>query len=130
MQLDTLKQPEPSLIRLVYLIYALHIFSAVNGLLTPAFIVTAFLSGWPSLIALVMSYIWRADAEHTYLSTHFSWLIRTFWITLVWLAVAWLLIATFVGIVIGIPILLVVGLWVLYRLARGLFALNDRRAVG
>lgn len=129
MQLDISKQPEPNLIRIVYLIYALHIFSAVNGLLTPAFIVTAFLSGWPSLIAVVMSYIWRADAEHTFLASHFTWLIRTFWATLIWLAVAWLLIATFVGIVIGIPLLLVVGIWVLYRLARGLLALNGRRAV-
>lgn len=129
MQLDISKQPEPNLIRIVYLIYALHIFSAVNGLLTPAFIVTAFLSGWPSLIAVVMSYIWRADAEKTFLASHFTWLIRTFWATLIWLAVAWLLIATFVGIVIGIPLLLVVGIWVLYRLARGLLALNGRRAV-
>lgn len=129
MQLDISKQPEPNLIRIVYLIYALHIFSAVNGLLTPAFIVTAFLSGWPSLIAVVMSYIWRADAEQTFLASHFTWLIRTFWATLIWLGVAWLLIATFVGIVIGIPLLLVVGIWVLYRLARGLLALNGRRAV-
>ena len=119
-----------SLTKITYLIYALHIFSAVNGLLTPAFIVTAFLSGWPSLIALVMSYVWREDTEGTFLHAHFNWLIRTFWFALLWLAIAWVLVATVVGIVIGLPMLLIVGIWVLYRLARGLFALNDRRAVG
>ena len=130
MQLDAQGPSKTSLVKITYLIYALHIFSAVNGLLTPAFIVTAFLSGWPSLIALVMSYIWREDTEGTFLHAHFNWLIRTFWFALLWLAIAWVLVATVVGIVIGLPMLLVVGIWVLYRLARGLFALNDRRAVG
>lgn len=129
LQVDSHKQPQPSLIRIVYIIYALHIFSAVSGLLTPAFIVTAFLSGWPSLIALVMSYIWRNDAEGSYLASHFSWLIRTFWATLIWLALGWLLIVTLIGAIIGVPLLIIVGIWVLYRLAKGLLALNGRRIV-
>ena len=130
MQLDTTRRPADSLIKILYIIYALHIFSAVNGLLTPAFVVTAFLSGWPSVIALVMSYVWRGDAAGSYLSSHFDWLIRTFWFAVMWFVIAALFIFTIVGLVIGFPMLLVVGIWVVYRLARGLFALNDRRIVG
>jgi len=115
--------------RIVLVAYLLHFFSALNGLLTPAFIVTAFLSGWPSIIALIMCYIWRDDANGTYLDSHFDWLIRTFWWALLWLVVGWLFIFTFVGVVIGLPILLIVGVWVLYRLLKGVFALNGRRAL-
>lgn len=129
MQLEPVSQPPSSLIRLTYLIYALHIFSAISGLLTPALIVTAFLTGWPSVIALIMSYIWREDARGSYLASHFTWLIRTFWFTLLWLVIGSVLIATIIGLVIGVPMLLIVGIWVLYRLARGLLALNDRRIV-
>ncbi|MDX1453501.1 MAG: hypothetical protein R3183_13155 [Oleiphilaceae bacterium] len=129
MHLDTSSQPPNSLIKLVYLIYALHLFSAVNGLLSPALIVTAFLSGWPSIIALIMSYIWRDESVGTYLASHFDWLIRTFWVALVWLIIGWVLIATVIGMVIGIPMLLIVGVWVLYRLLKGLFALNDRKQI-
>lgn len=129
MQIESVQSPKQSLIKIVYLIYALHIFSAVSGLLSPALIITTFLTGWPSIIALVMSYIWRGDAEQTYLYTHFDWLIKTFWAALLWLLLAWVLILTVIGMVIGVPILLLVGVWVLYRLGKGLFALNDRRAV-
>ena len=129
MLLDTTRTPTPSLVKITYITYALHIFSALNGLLSPAFILTAFLTGWPSIIALVISYIWRDDAEYTYLYSHLNWLISTFWRALVWLVVAWLLIITVVGVVIGLPLMLLVGLWVLYRLGKGFFALNDRRVV-
>ena len=129
MQLETTRTPTPSLVKITYITYALHIFSALNGLLSPAFILTAFLTGWPSIIALVISYIWRDDAEYTYLYSHLNWLISTFWRALVWLVVAWLLIITVVGVVVGLPLMLIVGLWVLYRLGKGFFALNDRRVV-
>ena len=129
MQLDNFNQPPANLLKLTYLIYGLHIFSAVSGLLSPALIITAFLTGWPSIIALIMSYIWRDDASGTYLASHFDWLIGTFWVALVWLIIGWILIATVIGMVIGIPLLLIIGVWVLYRLMKGLFALNDRRHI-
>ena len=122
-------KPSGGLEKIVFIIYLLHMFSALNGLLTPAFIVTAFLTGWPSIIAVIMSYMWRGDADGTYLASHFDWLIRTFWYTMLWLVIAWIFILTVVGVVIGLPILLFVGVWVLYRLLKGVFALNDRSAI-
>jgi uncharacterized membrane protein len=41
--------------------------------------------------------------------------------------VALLLIATVLGAVVGVPLLLVLGLWVLYRIIRGWITLNDGR---
>ena len=122
-------KPSAGLEKIVFVIYLLHIFSALNGLLTPAFIVTAFLTGWPSLIAIIMSYMWRNDADGSYLASHFDWLISTFWFTVLWLIIAWVFILTVIGVVVGVPILLVVGIWVLYRLLKGIFALNGRRSV-
>jgi uncharacterized membrane protein len=124
-----IKIGNPHLEKIVFVIYLLHFFSAFTGLLTPAFIVTAFLTGWPSIIAVIMSYFWRNDADGTYLESHFSWLIRTFWFTVLWLIVAWFFIVTIIGMVIGIPMLLTVGIWVMYRLLKGIFAMNGRRGV-
>jgi uncharacterized membrane protein len=71
--------PSANMIKLTYLIYGLHLFSAINGVLTSAFVVTAFLSGWPSILAVFLNYVKREAARGTYLESHFRWQIRTFW---------------------------------------------------
>lgn len=119
--------PSEDLVTLTHIVYALHAFSAITGLFSAAFIVTAFLSGWPSIIAVIINYVKRDSVRGTFLDTHFSWQIRTFWWSLLWVVIAALLIATFIGMVIGIPIMLVLGLWVLYRIIRGWLNLVDRK---
>jgi uncharacterized membrane protein len=117
------------LIALTYVIYALHAFSACSGLLSPAFVVTAFLTGWPSIIAVIMNYLKRADVRGTWLESHFRWQIRTFWFALLWVVIALLLAATFIGIPLAIAIAWVAGLWVLYRIVRGWLRLMNREAM-
>ena len=129
MQPNIKPAPTESLARIVFVIYVLHLFSAINGLLSPAFIVTAFLTGWPSIVALIMSYIWRDDARGSYLYSHFDWVIKTFWVALIGFAIAGALIFTILLSIIGIPIMLIVGIWVLYRLVKGILALNKREAI-
>ena len=119
--------PAPGLVTLTHVMYGLHAFSAVTGLITAALIVTAFLTGWPSIIAVIMNYVKRGQVTGTFLDSHFSWQLRTFWFALLWVVIAWLLIVTIVGMVVGIPLLLAVGVWVLYRIIRGWLALVDRR---
>jgi uncharacterized membrane protein len=114
------------LVVLTYVIYGLHAFSAFSGLLSPAFVVTAFLTGWPSIIAVIINYVKRADARGTYLETHFRWQIRTFWYAALWLLLALLLAVTFIGIPLAILIAWCAGLWVLYRIVRGWLRLMDR----
>jgi uncharacterized membrane protein len=118
--------PGSNLITLTHVVYGLHAFSAITGLTTAAFVVTAFLTGWPSIIAVIINYVKRGDVRGTFLDTHFSWQIRTFWWALLWFVIGGLLTVTIIGAVIGVPLLLAVGVWVLYRIARGWLALVSR----
>ena len=49
-----------------------------------AAVVTAFLTGWPSIIAVILNYVKRGDVRGTWLESHFRWQIRTFWYGLLW----------------------------------------------
>ncbi len=119
--------PSERLVTLTHVMYGLHAFSAITGLITAALIVTAFLTGWPSIIAVIMNYVKRGEAAGTMLESHFSWQLRTFWFALLWVVIGWLLIVTIVGVVIGVPLLLGVGVWVLYRIVRGWINLANRK---
>jgi len=119
--------PREGLVTLAHVIYGLHAFSALTGLLSSALIVTAFLSGWPSIIAVILNYVKRADVRGTWLDSHFSWQIRTFWYALLWLVVGGILFATVVGIPFAVVLWLATGIWVLYRIIRGWLALSSRK---
>jgi uncharacterized membrane protein len=121
--------PAANLVQLTYLIYGLHLFSAANGVLTSAFVVTAFLSGWPSVLAVVLNYVKRDATRGTYLESHFRWQIRTFWFALLWLVVGAILVITIIGIPLAWILVVLVGLWVLYRMTRGVFRLMDQEAM-
>lgn len=121
--------PDNHLITVTHVVYALHAFSVITGISSAAFIVTAFLSGWPSIIGVIISYVKRGEAKGTFLDSHFSWQIRTFWWALLWVVIGGLLNITIIGALIGIPLLIVVGLWVLYRIVRGWLALLSRKAM-
>jgi uncharacterized membrane protein len=122
-------EPRPSLNRLAHVIYALHAFSLLTGIVGVATIIGAFLTGWPSLIAVILNYIYRGDVRGTWLESHFRWQIRTFWFGVLWVALCGLFIVATLGIgifIAWIP-LGVVGLWFIYRILRGWLALMDRR---
>lgn len=118
--------PRQNLITLTHVLYAMHAFSALMGLLGTAFIVTAFLTGWPSIIAVIINYIKRNDVRGTFLDSHFSWQLRTFWYALLWVFVIGLLIITLIGIPIAWVVAIIVGIWVLYRIIRGWMNLASR----
>ena len=119
----------PGLVRLTHLVYLLHGFSVLMGILGPAFIITTFLTGWSSIIAVILNYVKRRDVRGTWLDSHFGWQIRTFWYTLLWLVIAAMLFATIIGVVLAYILVVVTGLWVIYRLVRGWLALNERRSM-
>ena len=116
--------PPQGSVNLTHIIYALHGFSAVMGLLGSAFVLTAFLSGWPSIVAVGLNYLKRSEVRGTYLDSHFSWQIRTFWYALLWIVIATLLVFTVIGIPFAWVLIVVVGLWILYRIGRGWLALS------
>ena len=129
MEIPIHESPPPvreGLVTLTFVIYGLHAFSAVSGLLTPAFVVTAFLTGWPSIIAVIINYVKRGEARGTWLESHFRWQIRTFWFALLWVMIVVLLAFTVIAIPLAVIIAWFAGLWVLYRILRGWLRLSNR----
>jgi uncharacterized membrane protein len=112
-------RPTQGLVTLTHVVYGLHAFSALAGLFGAAFVVTAFLSGWPSIVAVILNYLKRGGTRGTFLESHFRWQIRTFWFALLWVAVAVLAGLTFIGLPLAYVVAVLSGLWVLYRIARG-----------
>jgi uncharacterized membrane protein len=124
---------DPRHVTYTHLVYALHASSIIIGILSTSFIVTAFVFGLPSIIAVILNYIRRRDVEGTWLASHFRWQIRTFWIALGAVIAATLVFGPFAIILIGLPFLLLsyflIGVWATYRIARGWLALRDARAM-
>ena len=112
-----------------HVIYALHAWSVVAGLLTPALVVTAFLLGWPSIIAVILNYAKRSESAGTPLESHFRWQIRTFWFAVPWALAGLVLWLTLLLIPLAILVWVVTGLWVAYRVARGWLALLQGRTM-
>ena len=120
---------QTTLVNWTHAIYALHAFSLLTGILGVATVVGAFLTGWPSIIAVILNYVKRSEATGTWLESHFRWQIRTFWFGLLWIALCILFIVGTLGIgilVAWLPMTFV-GLWFIYRIARGWLALKDGR---
>jgi uncharacterized membrane protein len=124
-------EPAPSLITIAHAVYALHTLSLAIGAFGAATIVGAFLFGWPSILAVILNYVKRSEARGTWLESHFRWQIRTFWLALFWsalvAAVSAVLAIVLVGFATWIIGLFVLGLWSIYRIARGWLRLRDRR---
>ncbi len=126
-------EPAPGLVNTAHLVYALHTVSLVVGAFGAATVIGAFLFGWPSIIAVIVNYVKRGEARGTWLESHFAWQIRTFWYALLWAVVVGVLGALFAIVVVGFAIwafgLFALGVWAIYRIARGWLRLKDRRAM-
>ena len=109
--------------------YGLHTLSALGGVLTSATIVGAFVTGWPSLVAVVINYATRHRVAASWLDSHWRWQLRTFWFAVLWAVVSLLLFVTVLGIPFAVVAMVGTGLWVLYRVGRGWLVLLDRKAI-
>ena len=121
---------EPSLVSYTHWMYALHAVSALMGVFSAATVVGQFVFGIPSIIAVIMNYLKRGDVRGTWLDSHFGWQLRTFWYALLWFVLIGLFSAPLVlllglGIVTWIIGAFVVGIWIVYRVARGWLRLRD-----
>jgi uncharacterized membrane protein len=128
----TTVEAKPSLVRTLNIIYALHALGLALGAFGAATVVGSFLFGWPSIIAVIVSYIYRGDARGTWLESHFDWAIRTFWIALGIAVVVGLISAPLVllfgfGLITWFIGLFTLGIWAIYRIARGWLKLSDRQ---
>ncbi len=125
--------PKKNLLFVTQLVYILHGLSIVIGLMTGATIISAFLFGWTSIAAVILNYIMAPDARGTFLQSHFSWQIRTFWYGMIWtvlVAIVGVLLTPFViGPFIWLIGFVVLGIWVAYRIVVGWLRLRQYRPV-
>lgn len=125
--------PKKNLLFITQLVYILHGLSIVVGLMTGASIISAFLFGWPSIAAVILNYIMAPDAQGTFLQSHFSWQIRTFWYGMIWTILVAIVGVVLTPLVIG-PFIwfggfIVLGIWVAYRIAVGWLRLRQYRPI-
>ncbi|MEM8878442.1 MAG: hypothetical protein AAGD23_11315 [Pseudomonadota bacterium] len=99
--------PNPSNANLVYILY-----------------LCALLVGVTMIIGLVLAYMNRCKAPD-WLQTHYTFLIRTFWIGLIFFVICF---ATSF-ILIGLALFIVLFIWFIVRMLRGMQALGERAPV-
>jgi uncharacterized membrane protein len=127
------REPESSLVTATHVTYGLHALGLALGAFGAATVIGSFVFGWPSIIAVIINYVKRGEARGTWLESHFTWQIRTFWFVVLWsvivLAVGLPLTLLLVGFAIWAVGFFILGIWAIYRIARGWMALRDRKAV-
>jgi uncharacterized membrane protein len=84
-----------------------------------------FFVGITWIVAVIVDYVKRDDAAGTWLASHFSWQIRTFWWGLLWGVIGGLLALVLVGFV----VLFADAVWIIYRIVKGWLRLSENRAL-
>lgn len=115
--METTETPSPggalqSLVKLTHVIYALYAASLFIGL--------------TGIVAIIIAYVKRDEARGSFLESHYTWIIRTFWFGLVCVVIGG---ATMWIFGLGMIIVGVVIVWYIYRIVKGWLALNDGRAL-
>jgi uncharacterized membrane protein len=127
------REPPASLLSVAHVVYGLHALSLGIGAFSAASVVGAFLFGWPSIIAVIINYMKRSEAEGTWLASHFRLQIRTFWFALLASALIAAISAPLALILVGFATwavgMFVLGIWASVRIAKGWLRLFDRSPV-
>ena len=87
--------------------------------------IAAILVGITSIVGVIMAYVKRDDFAGTDYEDHITYLIRTFWISLIGYLIGAVL--SIVGI--GIIIIIAVGIWYIYRSIAGFIKFNDNKPI-
>ena len=85
-----------------------------------------FFVGLTWIVAVVMNYVKRDDVRGTWLESHFTWQIRTFWWGLLWAVLGGILTL----VVVGFAVLFADAVWIIYRIVKGWLNLSENKPVG
>lgn len=100
--------------------YVLHLIVAITAVLPGAQVSVAVL-----LIALVIDLVKRSDAVGTWHASHFTWRLRSMiWAGVLYVVTAPLWLLFFVP---GWIAWCVISIWFLYRIVRGMIAMNKQQ---
>ena len=103
--------------------YVLHLVVAVGALIPGAQAGLVLL-----IIALVIDLVKKDEATGTWQASHFSWRIRSvIWAGVLYVATSWLFLLLYLP---GAIAWLIISIWFLYRIVRGMVAMNNSRPVG
>jgi uncharacterized membrane protein len=86
-----------------------------------------FSLGALSWIPLIINYVKRDDTTETFVYSHHSWQIRSFWWYFFWMVVGGIVFVTVVGIPLAWLIWTAAWVWKAYRLIKGILDLNDNK---
>ncbi|MEA3411751.1 MAG: hypothetical protein U9R74_09450 [Pseudomonadota bacterium] len=75
----------------------------------------ALVTGIPMLIGVIVNYVTRGEVRGSWIDSHYSWQIRTFWYSLLWTVLGTLTIV----ILVGYLVLTLAYLWLVYRIILG-----------
>ncbi len=85
----------------------------------------SYFTGISGIIGIVLAYVWRGETSEPWEATHYTYHIRTFWLSVV---------AAFIGVLtlivgIGFIILGLIGIWALIRIILSLVNAQKRAAM-
>jgi uncharacterized membrane protein len=111
------------------LAYALFAIAAITSIASSGLPFIAPVFGLLGIVGVIVCYVKRDDAAGSWVASHFTWLIRTFWWSLLWNVVAAVLFVTLIGIPVALVMWVVAGIWVIYRVVKGYLTFKDSRAI-
>jgi uncharacterized membrane protein len=113
------------------LAYALMAIAAVveiagRGLVAPFPLMTIL-----GIVGVIVCYAKRDEARNTWVASHLTWLIRTFWWSFLWDMLGWVILlgTFFIGFPITFGIWFVTAIWVIYRVVRGYLLFKDSKPI-
>jgi|688.fasta_scaffold630258_1 uncharacterized membrane protein len=117
------------IIRVAYIIYSLQLSCLILAAVIQLYIyqATTMYLGYALVFVLatcglLLSYVKKRKVKQKWLSTHFSWQIRSYWFGLLWALIGLELIFVTLG-----SLLLINYLWLVYRVSRGIQFLNRQK---
>ncbi|PNU21308.1 hypothetical protein C2E25_03175 [Geothermobacter hydrogeniphilus] len=84
---------------------------------------TSFIFGLTAIIGIILNYLKADLVKGTFVESHFRWQRRTFWFGLFWSLLGCITFA----FVIGYFILILSGIWLIYRIVNGWLKLSENR---
>ncbi len=124
--------PQPP-VSAALLAYALFGVAAVVAFVSSGFHFVAPLMGLIGIAGLIVAYVKRDDARGTWVESHLTWLIRTFWYSFLWGVIGAVVLVVLGIVLIGIPIALLIwavaSIWVIYRVIRGYLLFKESKPI-
>ena len=104
-------------------------FDAVAIHIVYALYAAALLSAVPSILGVILAYLKRPEIRGSWLESHATWQIRTFWITFILGIISAAMAATFILFPVAALLGAITWCWFAWRVLKGWFAMSREDAI-